>query len=474
MSLRLRLLAAFAYVLLVVIVALMVPLALNLSRRVNAEVKAEAAGEAQLVASSAADRLGRPRELERLARRAARDVGGRVIIVSSHGRLVADSAGPGLQEASYADRPEVRTALRGRAAQGERFSNSLNEQLLFTAVPVIRLGRPVGVVRVTQSVDAVKSTVRRDTIALIGVGAIALLFGLGVAWLIAGSLTRPLRALARAARRIGAGDLTTRAAASGSSEQRDVAIAFNEMTDRLTQSLAAQREFVANASHQLRTPLTGLRLRLEAAAIKADDPGLHRDLAAGELEAERLARTLDELLTLAREGQRPATGALLDLGDAAAGAQARWQDVADRAGCRLALRGDPDTEVRATKEDLAMLLDNLIENAINYSPAGTTMTLEWGRDGKDSYIAVLDEGPGLAPEEQDRVFERFFRGRSSKGQSGTGLGLAIVRMIARRWGGDAQLASRPTGGTRAEIRFGPGRRGDEASLPKLDPELREA
>ena len=124
MSLRGRLLAAFAYVLVLTIVALEVPLALNVSRRVDAEVKSEATSGAQIVASSAAGSLGRTRELERLSATAARDLGERVIVVDRRGRLVADSAGEGLGRASYAGRPEIATALRGRTAQGTRRSKS--------------------------------------------------------------------------------------------------------------------------------------------------------------------------------------------------------------------------------------------------------------------------------------------------------------------------------------------------------------
>ena len=115
---------------------------------------------------------------------------------------------------------------------------------------------------------------RRDVIALLALGAAVLALGLALAWAIAGSLSRPLRGLARTARRIAGGDLQARAVPTGSSEQVEVANAFNDMTERLVRALDAQRDFVANASHQLRTPLTGLRLRLEAASLKADDPDL--------------------------------------------------------------------------------------------------------------------------------------------------------------------------------------------------------
>jgi signal transduction histidine kinase len=330
-SLRARLLAAFAYVLVLVIVALMVPLALNLSRRVDAEVKSEAQGQAQLLAAGAAGRLDNPDQLEELVDDAARRLGGRVIVVDRGGRLLVDSAGAGLRSASYATRPEIARALTGQPSQGTRHSDSLGEDLLFTALPVVRASRPAGAVRVTQSVDAVQNEVRTDVVALVAVALVVLLLGLGVAWLLAGSLAKPLRGLAGTARRVAGGDLDARARLEGSTEQREVASAFNEMTGRLARALRSQQEFVANASHQLRTPLTGLRLRLEAAALKSRDSEVERELHAAERETERLARLLAELLTLARECERPAAEPVA-LADVAEAARERWEVPAERSG----------------------------------------------------------------------------------------------------------------------------------------------
>jgi two-component system, OmpR family, sensor kinase len=449
MSLRTRLLAAFAYVLVLVIVALEVPLVLNVSRRVDAEVKGQAASGAQLVAASASGRMGDARELRRIADEAARDFGGRVIIVDAEGRLVADSAD--LETGFYGDRPEIRAALQGRVSQGRRFSDTLGESLLYTAVPVVQGGSRVGAVRVTQNVEAIDERVRRDVLGLIGIGVIALVLGLGFAWVLAGTLARPLQRLAAAARRVEAGDLEARAEPEGSTEHREVAHAFNDMTERLGQVLEAQRQFVANASHQLRTPLTGLRLRLESAALKAG-PELGAELEAAEQEVQRLARLLTTLLTLAREGDRPPARATVSLGDAVMEAGERWGNRARSTGHELTTVCAEEAVARASQEDLAIILDNLIENALNYSPGGT-VTVECGRDHDHAYLAVLDEGPGLEPGEEERIFERFARGSGGRGAPGTGLGLALVATLARRWGGSAMIANRHEGGARAEVRL---------------------
>jgi signal transduction histidine kinase len=308
----------------------------------------------------------------------------------------------------------------------------------------------VGAARVTQSIEAVHDRVRRGILALVAIGGFALLVGLGVAWLLANSLSKPLRSLAGTARRVEGGDLEARAEEIGPAEQREVATAFNDMTDRLGTVLAAQREFVANASHQLRTPLTGLRLRLESARAKSG-PDAEPELEAAEREVERLARLLSSLLTLAREGDRPGPSRPVSLARAAERAQERWTASAEQEGQTLELVGDGDATIAASEEDLAILLDNLIENALRYSPS--RVEVDWGRDGSEAWLAVLDEGPGLAPGEETQLFERFARGSAGHKRSGTGLGLAIVDTLARRWRGRAALANRPDGGTRAEVRF---------------------
>jgi two-component system, OmpR family, sensor kinase len=468
-SLRARLVVAFTYVLVLVVVALEVPLALNLSNRVDAEIRSEAHSQADLVAAGATSRLSDRRQLQRLVDTAGDRLGGRVLVVGAGGRVLADSAGTGTRGDDYGTRKEVRTALSGRTTQGERFSDSLGEDLLFTAVPIASGRRTVGAVRVTESVDAVDREQRNDVIALIGVGLVALLLGVVVAWLLAGTLANPLRGLARAARRVAGGDLDARAKVEGSAEQREVATAFNDMTSQVGTTLRGQREFVANASHQLRTPLTGLRLRLEAAALKSNDPAVERELAAAEHETERLARLLSELLTLAGGGERPAAQPL-DVSEVVDAACARWQGPAERSEHELVVEPGPPAVVAASAEDLAAILDNLTENALNYSPPGTAVTLTWAIDADRVRLAVLDEGPGLDPDEGERVFQRFYRGSAStNGAAGTGLGLAVVESLAARWGGEVALTNRPEGGARAEVELQAVR-----ALPKPDPELDES
>jgi signal transduction histidine kinase len=453
-SIRLRLLAGFAFVLVLVVVALEVPLALTVRERIESDVESHAAGQAQLIAASSAGALEDERTLSRIVESAAEDLGGRVIVVDRNGRLVSDSAGEGLEDDSYGDRPEIRAALAGETSQGQRHSSTLGEDLLYTAVPVLLDGRPEGAVRVTQSLGAMHDRIRRDVLGLVAIGGLTIVLGLAFATVLAGSLSRPLRALAQATRRVGGGELDTRAEVTGPKEQQEVARSFNEMATRLEHAFAAQREFVANASHQLRTPLTGLRLRLEAASLKTDDADLAGELGAAEHELDRLARLLSGLLTLAREERRPAQFGSADLEACAEAAVERWRPQAEIRGQRLVATGPDGVAATASPEDVAIMLDNLLENALAYSPPGAQVELEWGYDNGEARLAVLDEGPGLEPGEEERVFERFVRGSTSRTRPhGTGLGLAIVAALARRWGGTATLATRPEGGAIAEIKL---------------------
>ena len=190
------------------VVSLGVPLALSLRDRVRAEVHSQALNQADVVAAASADLLRPVRALElgALARSSAASVRGRVIVVDSRGRVVADSVSSATFGTSYADRPEIATALRGRSLQTQRASRSLGENILATAVPVLRRGAPIGAVRITQSVSAVQHAVSVTVAKLALVAGTVLLLGLLAAALIARQIALPLRRLEGAARRLAAGD----------------------------------------------------------------------------------------------------------------------------------------------------------------------------------------------------------------------------------------------------------------------------
>lgn len=431
-------------------IALGVPLAVSLGDRVDSEVRGQARSQADVVAATASELIDptRPAALKRLVHVSAESVRGRVIVVDRRGRLLADSAGApvGL---SYARRPEVRTALRGQAEQITRSSETLGAEILATAVPILERGLPAGVVRVTQSVSAVNRAVRTSILDLAALAGVVLLLGLVAGALIAQQIARPIRRLDRAARAVEGGDLDTAVAIEGTTEQRSLARAFNEMTRRIKRMVRAHQDFVADASHQLRTPLTGLRLRLEALGerLRGSDEATAADLGAALREIDRLSLIVDELLILSRAGEHELPGERVDLGDAAARAAERWRHAAEESGVALRVKsGGDDGSAWGARPDLDRAIDALIENALRYSPAGSTVAIMAGR----GRVEILDEGPGLAPGEEETVFERFSRGSAGRrGPSGTGLGLPIARELTRQWGGEVTLSNRDGGGLRA-------------------------
>ncbi len=451
MSLRTGLLLAMAYVLLLAILALGVPLALNVRDRVDSEVRSQARSQADVVAVTASDAIGDGAPgLERLTASAARSVRGRVVIVDARGRVLADSAGSAAPRESYADRPEIAAALDSRPFQETRSSETLDETLLATAVPVLENGRPIGAVRVTQSVAAVDRAVWRSVAGLALLGAVVLALGLGVGAVIARRIARPLGRLDATARRIAEGDLNRRAPVEGTTEQRSLARSFNTMTGRLAEALHAQRQFVADASHQLRTPLTGLRLRLEEARAESRDPAARAEIDEGIHEVDRLSAMVEELLVLSRAGETDALAEAetLDLGAAAGAAGRRWEGPAREGGVDLTVRSTNGARpVRCSRAALERAVDALVENAIRYSPSGSEVEIVAGDGG----LAVLDRGPGLEPGEEEAVLRRFHRGSAGRrGPSGTGLGLAIAQELAGTWGGELRIGNREDGdGARA-------------------------
>jgi signal transduction histidine kinase len=457
MKVRTRLVASFAYVLLVVIAALTIPLAVVLRDRARSEQEALVRTNAQTIAAALnADLLkDDPAERRRLIRdigRYASEVGGRVVVLDATGIVIADSAAEDIgEDFATPGRPEVAQALDSIPAADVRHSDEEAGDIAVAAAPVIDTGTLVGVVRISRDVQAVAENVGRATAAIVAVAIGGLAAGLALALALARSLARPLSRLASAAHRLGAGDLSTRTGAvGGGAELEEVAGSFDEMAGRVERTVLAQREFVANASHQLRTPLTGIKLRLEAAIAGSEDEAVTEQLRAADGEVDRLAQIIERLLTMAtkvEEGQAPQA----DLSEAVVRALERWRERAEQASSSLVGHA---TEASASVDprDLDQVLDVLIDNAITHAPG--RVEVSGSSDGERVTVLVRDQGPGIRPDERARVTERFFRGRGAP-PGGSGLGLAIARELAERWGGGLHVADSDGIGTRVEVWFRP-------------------
>jgi signal transduction histidine kinase len=461
-SFRARLVLAAFYVLTAVVLALEIPLALTVERRADSDFQSAVLGDAAILAARVADLvpaasaqpLGREAaRLSAIVEESARDRTQRTVVVDADGEVVADSdasARPGVFYAT-AERPELREAVfRGQIDSRRRFSQSLGEELLLVTVPVVDQERVVGAVRVSASTGEIAADVRESWLRLAALGVAVIAAGLVLAWLLAVPLGRQIRNLSEASTRLGRGELGARAPEEGPKELDALARSFNEMADSLEGSIEAQQEFVANASHQLRTPLTGLRLRLEAIAEEGGFAG--EQAAKAEAELDRLSGLVDDLLALARASSPDPTIVPVDLGELADAAAARWREEASTAGKRLELEKRAAAVVWADREDVAHVLDNLLENAIRYSSPQAVVRLEIDRRDGGATLTVSDSGPGIPAEDRPRVFERFYRGLNGRrAGAGTGLGLAIVAELVQRSGGEVHLLDGP--GTRIEAVF---------------------
>jgi two-component system OmpR family sensor kinase len=288
-------------------------------------------------------------------------------------------------------------------------------------------------------------------------GALTLLGAIGGAWLIGTHLSRPLRRMADVAARVDAGDLHPRihGVSREAAELRVLADAFNHMLDRLTEAFAGQRAFVADASHELRTPLTVIRGQLEVLAAQGTPSSeeVKRVERLVQAEISRITRLVDDLLLLANAEQTEfLRTAPIEL---ARFVHELWDGVSLLAVRRFELSVIPEGVLRADSDRLAQALRNMIGNAIEHTAEGEGLVrlsvreLGGGRLG----FAVEDDGPGIAPEQRERVFDRFYRTDAARDRAsgGAGLGLAIVRAIAEAHGGAVTAVTGGKGGARIEL-----------------------
>ncbi len=450
-----RILLGYLGLVVVVLAALEVPLGIQHARTERRDLEAKVEHDGAAIASLAEGSLARRGRVETLAAVAygyARKTGGRVVIVDRRGVSLVDTRPAGAGAESFASRPEITAALRGRVAIGTRRSETLHANLLYVAVPVAAAGRVEGAVRITYATSAVDSRVRRYWLVLAAIAAIVL----GVAMLagirLASFVAQPLSRLEEAAAAVGGGDLEARAPEElGPPEVRSLAAVFNETVAKLDQLLHSQEEFVADASHQLRTPLTALRLRLEN--LERDVGAAGRPELEGALgEVERLGLLVDGLLALSRAAAGTAPAERLDVANVVRERVEAWSALAEERGLTLvAETGDP-LPVRAGPERVRQVLDNLVENAFEVSAAGETVTVATASAAPWVELRVIDEGPGLDAEGRRRAFDRFWRAR---GGEGSGLGLAIVRGLVEADGGQVELVPAVGGGLEAIVRLRP-------------------
>jgi signal transduction histidine kinase len=292
------------------------------------------------------------------------------------------------------------------------------------------------IVDVSVSYWAAYWTAAQVVVLVVAASVVAFAAGIGMAVWQANRLSAPLVYLAASAEQLGSGQVRPRVEPSGVEEIDLVAAELARSSDRLAGRLAAERQFAADASHQLRTPLTALSMRLEEISLASDDPAVQEEARISLEQVERLVGVVDDLLSASRRSQGGTTEAV-DLLDVVRQQEEEWLPTFQKAGRRLVVDIPAHTQVLATPGALAQVLATLLENSLKHGGGTTTVRARPSGTSGAVVTEVSDEGPGVPDDLAPRIFER-----EVTSGAGTGLGLALARDLAASDGGRLELAQR--------------------------------
>lgn len=449
---RRRLVVTYLLLLCITLLALEIPLAITVASRETERAVADRLADATRFASLAAPavRSGERDTLTEELRRYHELYGIGTMLVDQDQRLLSVYGRPPEDTGAA-----IRGALAGHQVGTPETLWPWADEPLVVAVPISDGGAVLGVILTVSPTDRNRRAVLSVWVVLALIGVLAVAACLTTAHRLAGWVLRPVTRLDAAAHEIAEGDSAARVPPGvGPPELRRLSASFNEMADAVAEAMQRQREFVAHASHQLRNPLTVLRLRIEDLGSRYDDQELRTDREFALEETDRLADVLDGLLALAsaeRGRQRMET---VDATALATDRAKAWQPLADRRG--IALTTDLPAEpvpARVVATALDQVLDALIDNALKFTPAGGTVTLGLRAVDGGTEVSVRDTGPGLTEEQCRQATERFWRAADTQNVDGAGLGLSIVAVLMEASGGHFGLAPAPGGGLEATIRL---------------------
>jgi len=372
----------------------------------------------------------------------ARHSGEQVAVYDTQRQVVASTGGPGLAAPAAA----LTAALGGRTVVDSHADDRLQ-----VVVPVEgdRNNDVVGVVVLSRSAEELEERVGvlwtwLGAVALAGLAAAA-----AAAIALARWVSRPLSALDAAAQQLGGGALDARSeAASGPPEVRRLARNFNTMAGRLESLVHGNRAAMADVSHQLRTPLAALRLRLDVLS-QDTDAATAEELAGAQHEIARLSHLVDGLLAVARAESVLVDPVTVRVDEVIRDRAAAWHPVAEERGVELRPSCPAPVSARVGPGHLEQVLDNLLANALDAVPEGGHVVVSAATAGDGAKIVVADDGPGMTARQQEAAFRRFF----SAAPGGAGLGLAIVHRLVTSNGGSAALSDTPGGGLTVTVRL---------------------
>jgi signal transduction histidine kinase len=426
------------------LVTTVVPLGLITTGHERSSFREDTALFARALAGFAEDRLddqARSITLTRALQQAQR-AGEQVRVYDTQRRVIISTGGRDLGIA-----PSLLTAsLHGRTVLDTTADDRLR---VIAPVTGDRGNEIVGVVVLSRSTDELEERVGVLWAWLITVGAAGLAAAAVAAIMLARWVSRPLSALDGAAQRLGGGALDTRSAATnGPPEVRRLAQNFNTMAGRLESLVHGNRAATADVSHQLRTPLAALRLRLDVLS-QDTDPATAEELAGAQGEIARLSHLVDGLLAMARAESMVPEPASIRVDEVIRDRVVAWRPVAEERGVELRQDGAGPVRAMAGPGHLEQMLDNLLANALDAVPAGGHVQIGVTAAPDGATVVVADNGPGMSTRQQEMAFRRFF----SATPGGAGLGLAIVHRLVTANGGSAALSDTPGGGLTVTLRL---------------------
>ena len=351
-------------------------------------------------------------------------------------------------------RPEIIAAREGQASSAIRMVVPGNRRVLYAAAPVYDdQGNISGLVYLAVPLPG-GGLPAGFLYQLLGAGAMAVALALLAGSLLARRITTPVSAITQGATAVSGGDLNQQVPVqSGITELDDLGQGFNQMIDSLKQSDRVQNAFVADVAHELRTPLTVIKGTIETLEDGAMDDIKGRGplLTSMQRETDRLIRMVNDLLVLTRAdaGMLKLVLKPLDLGDLAKQRCEHLVSLAARRGVSFRTKVEKTSCVMADEDRMAQVLDNLLDNALRFSPDGAVVTMEVSQHGENAWCSVHDDGPGIPKKHLPFIFERFYRAESSRNRQsgGAGLGLAIARALVQVQGGNISVESLPGQGT---------------------------
>jgi signal transduction histidine kinase len=444
---RRRLLISTVVLVTLVLLALEVPLALVYARHEHDLVQGSLERDATSLAALSEEIIEHPGEHDvgQLAQRFTGGKGADVVIVDRTGRLLSSESSAGAAADFGAALDQARS---GQSTTGQRDGRA------YAAVPVGGAGETHGAVLIARPDDASRR-IHQFWVILGIIAAAVLAFAMLMSHRLARWAVDPLQRLDDQAAELGRGELHVRADIDHAPpEIATLAETFNEMADELDELVTSQRRFVADASHQLRTPLTALRLRLEN--LDPNDPdqvAATRDAALHE--TSRLTRLVDGLLALARAERAKPVGELVDVSAIVEERYEAWAPLAAERGIDLQVdvNGGTPVEAMAVPGHLDQILDNLIDNAIDATPQGRGVRLRVSRARNSAEVHVVDDGPGMTDEQRRQAFAPFWQGPRHGANGNSGLGLAIVEQLVRTSHGTVSLERADSGGIDATVRL---------------------